>query len=219
MPPRRLTNTEKQWLQLRQDKLREKTQKISYQIYQNRLRLNRYGNQTLDWIAGERIAKNPIRYMLFKLYQLLIKTRIYQRENIRKNSPAILETLEGFSILLSFILTLSYFPIRDLLNQNHDFTEFWLIPALFFILALILDTISEDRTIKIPQWIFVLISSLANGVWLALSLETLSVLNSWYAEPEVSTWEPLFTATGLSSAGVLAAQRYIEKVRKRNKSN
>ena len=218
MPRKQLTNAEKQWLQLRQNKLRENTQKVSNQIYRNRLSLNRYGNQTHDWLLGERIAKNPIRYKLFKLHQPLIKAFTAQRDAFRENARGLLAFTEGWILLWTFIFTVLLFPIHGLLDQNGDFTALWAAPALFIMAAFALDKLSESQ-IEIPQWVFVLISSAAQGVWLAFSLQALLILNSWYAEPELSTWEPLFTATGLSSAGVLLAERFINEIRKRQKGN
>ncbi len=76
-----------------------------------------------------------------------------------------------------------------------------------------LNQISESETI--PRWVLFLGSNLAIGASAGLSFGAFLILNDWYANPDNSLYEPLFTATGLSGAGVLSAQRWLEQVRKK----
>ncbi len=134
-----------------------------------------------------------------------------------KQLKVILYAVEILIILIPFITITLCFPSGGILTQNGHLTDFWAIPAAFLVAAAFLDKISEDK-IKIPQWVVFLCSKIATGVGLGLSFGAILILNEWYANPDNGMWEPLFTATGLSGAGVLTAERWFERIRKKEQS-
>jgi hypothetical protein len=131
-----------------------------------------------------------------------------------KNLKISLYTAESLIIFTSFIAITSFFPTGGVLTQNGRLTDFWVIPTIFLGVAVFLEKISEDK-IKIPSWAIFLCSKFAAGVGLGLSFGAILILNEWYANPDNGMWEPLFTATGLSGAGVLTAERFFERLRKK----
>lgn len=135
------------------------------------------------------------------------------KENM-KHSKLLLSALETLIILTSFIAITSCFPTGGILTKNGHLTGFWVIPVMFLIAAAFLDKISEDKT-KIPAWVISLCSKFAIGVGGGLSFGAVLILNEWYTNPDNGTWEPLFTATGLSGAGVLTAERLFERIRRK----
>ena len=133
-----------------------------------------------------------------------------------KKTKAVLHVAEGVTIFLSFIGISSCFPSGGILTQNESLLDFWAVPMAFLAVAVILEKCSQYE-LRIPWWIAPLCSSVAAGVWLGLSLGAVLILNEWYVDPENGTWEPLFTATGLSAAGVLAAERWYKKIHGKEK--
>jgi hypothetical protein len=131
-----------------------------------------------------------------------------------KNIKTLLFAVEILIILTSFIAITSCFPTGGVFTQNGRLTNFWIIPTTFLLVAAFLDKISEDKT-KIPSWAIFLCSKFAIGVGAGLSFGALLILNEWYVNPDNGIWEPLFTATGLSGAGVLTAERLFERIRKK----
>lgn len=108
----------------------------------------------------------------------------------------------------------SCFPSGGVLIQNGSLTFLWAIPLGFIFAAATLQMFA-DQGVKIPSWLLFVFSRLSRGAYLGLSLGAILILNKWYADPSISTCEPLFTATGLSGAGVLIAERWVEKTRKK----
>jgi hypothetical protein len=122
--------------------------------------------------------------------------------------------LEALLTVVSFLIVVHFFPTGGALTKNNSLMDFWVIPVITLLIAAVLEQLSDDK-VKIPLWTTILCSRVAAGVGLGLSFGAILILNEWYATPDQGTWEPLFTATGLSSAGVLAAQNRIEKIRKK----
>lgn len=117
-------------------------------------------------------------------------------------------------VLIAFLVTIMFcFPNGNVLPQNGRLMKFWIIPGIFLMTVASLNQISESETI--PRWVLFLGSNLAIGASAGLSFGAFLILNDWYANPDNSLYEPLFTATGLSGAGVLSAQRWLEQVRKK----
>lgn len=56
-----------------EDKHKENTEQIAYQIFQNRQLLGRSGNQQSDWQIAEKIVRSPIRRTLFASHCQFIK--------------------------------------------------------------------------------------------------------------------------------------------------
>ncbi len=124
-----------------------------------------------------------------------------------------LNAIGGLIIFISFISSARYFPTGGVLTQKGTLLELWLIPVVFLGVAVYLDKFTEGGA-KIPWWIAFLCARASGGVWLGLSLGAVLILNEWYSNPEDGSWEPLFTATALSAAGVMAAQRWFDKMLK-----
>jgi len=119
---------------------------------------------------------------------------------------------EAVPTMGAFLLILIFYPSQNNLTRNANLIELWAIPIFFYVLAGFISKVSDDG-VKIPAWVYYLFSRVAAGAWLGLSFRAVLILNLWYADPSQGTWEPLFTATGLSGAGVMAAQRHLATVR------
>jgi hypothetical protein len=110
---------------------------------------------------------------------------------------------ELFFSLIPIIPIASLFPSGGFLTENSRLTGFLGIPVILASVAALLEHMSKG-TPKVPSWFFILYSKFVFGVGSGLSLGALLILNEWYANPDNGTWEPLFTATGLCGASVLA---------------
>jgi hypothetical protein len=112
------------------------------------------------------------------------------------------------------ILPIAYlFPTGGFLTQNGHLTGFLEIPVILAAFAALFKHMSEGRP-KLPSWFFVLYSKFAFGVGAGLSLGAFLILDAWYANPDNGAWEPLFTATGLSGAAVVAIGKSLESMSK-----
>lgn len=131
-----------------------------------------------------------------------------------RDSKIFWYAVEGLVGLQAFLLVASIFPSGGSLVSDKRLTDFWIIPVLFVFVAVLLTKIAEDGE-SLPRGVYVVYSALASGTWLGLSFGAVLILNQWYAAPGDGHWEPLFTATGLSSAGVLAADRAVRRLHKR----
>jgi hypothetical protein len=211
-----MMNTRKWWGQFRRDPSRQEIEHIAWCLYQNRLGLKKRGGQLEDWVLAEEIAGHSLRRWLFRANQPLVAIRQYcltsAMADFWRNSSAF----ESILVFFSFGLTLMYMPIRGRLSQSDNFTDFWVLPAIFIGIAVALAKLTEDgmRILPVLFWSY---SRIASGAWLALSFENIFILNDWYLKPDSANWEPLFTANGLSIAGVLVAQSWVERTRKANK--
>jgi hypothetical protein len=105
--------------------------------------------------------------------------------------------------LIAFIGVASCFPSGYPLVLDNSLINFWALPAAFLLAWSFLDFLKE-RNEKIPKIVPIILSGLANGAWSGLSFGSVLILNQWYANPEVGTWEPLLVAAGFSSAAILA---------------
>ena len=126
------------------------------------------------------------------------------------------EAIRGGIVFAYFVMALEFFPTGEPLVADGKLTNFWVLPMAFLGTALVLDRFAELG--RIPSWFLSLVSAVAGGTWLGLSLGAVLILNAWYADPGAARWEPLFAATGLSAAGVLAADRRLSAIRKAQRS-
>ncbi|MCG8365121.1 MAG: pentapeptide repeat-containing protein, partial [Pseudanabaenales cyanobacterium] len=53
--------------------MRERTEKVAYELYQNRLLLKRQGDALKDWTAAEEIVQSPLKAALFAVNRAFIK--------------------------------------------------------------------------------------------------------------------------------------------------
>jgi hypothetical protein len=105
-------------------------------------------------------------------------------------------------VFISFIGVASCFPSGYPLVLDNSLINFWALPAVFWMAWSFLDLLKENNA-KIPEIVPIILSGLANGAWSGLSFGSVLILNQWYTNPEVGTWEPLLVATGFSSAVIL----------------
>ena len=57
----------------RDERLRERTEKVAYELYQNRLLLKRQGDALKDWMTAEEIVQSPLKAALFAINRAFIK--------------------------------------------------------------------------------------------------------------------------------------------------
>ena len=57
----------------RDERLRERAEKVAYELYLNRLLLKRQGDALKDWTAAEEIVQNPLKAVLFAINRAFIK--------------------------------------------------------------------------------------------------------------------------------------------------
>lgn len=126
-----------------------------------------------------------------------------------KQIQAIKHATEGLILLIGFLTSL-YCVSSGILIRDGHLTHFWTIPIVFFGVGMLIGKCHEDG-MKIPWWVSFLYTKLAAGTWMGLSFGAVLILNDWYDNPNDGKLEPLFTAAGLSSAGVLAAETWCER--------
>lgn len=129
---------------------------------------------------------------------------------MKKNFERSIETVVT---LIAFICMALCFPSGYPLVLKDSLINFWILPAVFLIAWSILDSLQENSE-NIPNIVPVFLSGLANGAWSGLSLGSVLILNQWYANPEVGTWEPLLVATGFSSAAILTVNARFSNLRR-----
>jgi hypothetical protein len=110
--------------------------------------------------------------------------------------------IENGVALIAFLGIAQCFPSGYPLVSNNSLLNFWFLPFAFLLAWGFLDSVKEENG-KIPMIVPIILSGVANGVWSGLSFGSVLILNEWYANPEIGTWEPLLTATGFSSAAIL----------------
>jgi hypothetical protein len=131
---------------------------------------------------------------------------------------AVLGFSEGCILTAAFLGVVWCSRIEGILIQNEGLISFWIIPIVFFAVAMVLERCSGARA-NIPWWVPWACARAAAGVWLGLSFRAVLVVNEWYAHPAMATWEPLFSAVGLSAAGVLATERWLDKIAARGRGS
>ena len=129
------------------------------------------------------------------------------------------QTYEGFIVFAAFCAVFFplFLPSSNLLEIHSNLSVVFGIAAVCIAVKLYLVQvdISLSRTY---QRAFFYYHRIVAGVGLGLTLGTIVVLGKWYEEPDLGKWEPLFTATGLSSAGVVWCERWAAEQTKANET-
>lgn len=127
-------------------------------------------------------------------------------------SKTLYFTVEGAIILAGFGITVVWFNSGEFLTSSPSLLPFWFLPLIFCGTAVLFKKLAAAGVNM--HWLFhYIFYSIAGGTWLGLSLESVLILNEWYrSSGSNGRLEPLFTATGLSTAAILTAQRIVGKI-------
>lgn len=115
---------------------------------------------------------------------------------VEKNIP-----LRAASVVSIAIFFLAASLIMAAIKENKaPFELMWAIPIAIGLFRIFDTMMVVDAPYNPPAWLFVVLFYAACGAWAAFALESISILSKWYAHPDQSGLEPLFTSTGLCAA-------------------
>ena len=82
---------------------RQRTERIAYQVYQNRCLLNRPGNEQSDWDTARRIIRNLLRRLLFAAHCRLIglEKTVWEPLDAWAQRQALLSLIGNAGIILA----------------------------------------------------------------------------------------------------------------------
>ncbi|EKU96906.1 hypothetical protein Lepto7375DRAFT_0830 [Leptolyngbya sp. PCC 7375] len=104
------------------DMQQKHTERVAYELYENRTFLDRQGNQQQDWKTAERIVQNDLRTTLFAINRPLIKLEKYLVEPFNKylRQSAIFDVVERISPAIEAIGILLIPVVLYLASQAYE---------------------------------------------------------------------------------------------------